>query len=361
MKLMACVLAAMVAVAGCAGDDDGEGDVASVGQEVGAAVKWQNLGSRRVDGSRDRDVIVIGAEEGSFTSIKINVQASALLMTDVKIVFGNDEVFRPDVSWFFDENTSTHAIDLPGQARFIKRIEFKYGNLPGGGAARVQVLGKATSTPPWQSFGEREVDGAVDHDRILVGADEGKVTALKFRVEDSSLLMFDIKVTFGNGEVFSPPTKLVFDENSASRVLDLPGGARNVKRVDFRYGNLPGGGKASVRLSGKTVTPPPWQSLGERQVDGRNDRDRIVVGKDEGKFKALNIRVEDSALVMFDVKVTFENGSSFSPPTSLVFAEDSKSRVIDLPGEARFIKRVDFKYGNLPTGGDARVQLLGKQ
>ena len=33
--------------------------------------------------------------------------------------------------------------------------------------------------------------------------------------------------------------------------LALPGGARAIKRVDFRYGNLPGGGKAQLELWGK--------------------------------------------------------------------------------------------------------------
>jgi hypothetical protein len=33
-------------------------------------------------------------------------------------------------------------------------------------------------------------------------------------------------------------------------VIDLPGGARVIRRVEFRYGNLPGGGRARVELWG---------------------------------------------------------------------------------------------------------------
>jgi len=354
-------LVTSVGVVGCAGDAEDTSGTSSAAAELNAAASWQTLGAREVNGQRDSDTIVVGADEGTFTSIKVRVQGSALLMRDIKVVFGNGETFSPNVSWVFDENTATRTIDLPGNARNIARVEFKYGNLPGGGNASIQLLGKGSAPPSWQGLGARQVDGRLDTDRIIVGADQGKMTAIKLRVEDSSLVMFDVKVTFGNGETFSPNTRFVFDENSASRVIDLPGDARFIQRVDFKYGNLPGGGKARIELSGKAAAPPPWQNLGQREVDGRVDGDRIVVGTDEGKFRSIQIRVEDSALVMFGVKVTFGNGETFSPNTRFVFAEDTTTRVIDLPGDARFIKRVDFEYGNLPTGGDATIQLWGKR
>jgi hypothetical protein len=34
------------------------------------------------------------------------------------------------------------VIDFPGGDRVVKSIELKYKNLPGGGAAKVQVWGK---------------------------------------------------------------------------------------------------------------------------------------------------------------------------------------------------------------------------
>jgi hypothetical protein len=103
-----------------------------------------------------------------------------------------------------------------------------------------------------------------------------------------------------------------------------------------------------------------WEKLGERWVDGKVDRDTIAVGRAEGKFTAIQIKVEQSALEMFDVVVTFGDGSTWSPPTRLTFSKDSSSRVIDLPGDKRIIKKVDFKYGNLPGGGRAQVELWGR-
>jgi hypothetical protein len=103
-----------------------------------------------------------------------------------------------------------------------------------------------------------------------------------------------------------------------------------------------------------------WERLGEREVNGGVDYDTIQVGAREGRFRKIMLVVEDSAVEMFGMTVHFGDGSDFSPPTRLVFAKDSRSHTIDLPGDQRVITRVDFKYGNLAGGGNAHVELWGR-
>ncbi|HET6149978.1 MAG TPA: hypothetical protein VFH68_20730 [Polyangia bacterium] len=100
-----------------------------------------------------------------------------------------------------------------------------------------------------------------------------------------------------------------------------------------------------------------WTKLGERWVDGVRDRDVITVGAREGRYRRIMIVVEHSALEMFDVVVTFGDGTRFSPPTRHVFSADTRSHVIDLPGNDRVIRTVEFRYGNLPGGGRAQAEL----
>lgn len=104
-----------------------------------------------------------------------------------------------------------------------------------------------------------------------------------------------------------------------------------------------------------------WEKLGERVVNGAQDRDVIHVGRAEGVFTTIEVRVDGSALVMEDIRVVFGNGEVFEPKTRLVFSKDTRSRAIDLPGNRRIIKRVEFKYGNLPGGGRAHVELFGRE
>ncbi|HSO33196.1 MAG TPA: hypothetical protein VLT33_11770 [Labilithrix sp.] len=103
-----------------------------------------------------------------------------------------------------------------------------------------------------------------------------------------------------------------------------------------------------------------WEKLGERTVDGKNDKDTIAVGREDGKLKEILLKVEGSSLELHDVLVTFADGSTFSPPTRLTFGGGTTSRVIDLPGARRTVTKIELRYGNLPGGGRARMEVLGR-
>jgi hypothetical protein len=112
-----------------------------------------------------------------------------------------------------------------------------------------------------------------------------------------------------------------------------------------------------VRRERAVVSRADWTKLGERWVEGTHDRDVISVGARDGRFRRIMLVVEHSALEMFDVVVTFGDGSRFSPPTRHVFSPETRSSVIDLPGADRVIRSVEFRYGNLPGGGKAQLEL----
>jgi len=119
--------------------------------------------------------------------------------------------------------------------------------------------------------------------------------------------------------------------------------------------------------SAQPAPPPParpdttgWRKLGDAWVNGRVDRDSIHVGRDDGRFARIMLVVTDSDLELRDLVVHFGNGQRWSPGMRHAFREGSRSRAIDLPGNVRFIKRVELVYGNLPGGGRARVELWGQ-
>jgi len=132
--------------------------------------------------------------------------------------------------------------------------------------------------------------------------------------------------------------------------LGCGGGRRGERRQEVR----------DDRRDRRVEAMTGWNKLGERWVDGAADHDTILVTAAEGRFRQIQIVVEHSALEMWGLKVTFGNGTTFEPDTRLVFGKDSASRVIDLPGEARFIRQVEFMYGNLPGGGKAQIELWAK-
>ena len=103
-----------------------------------------------------------------------------------------------------------------------------------------------------------------------------------------------------------------------------------------------------------------WTLLGERAVDGRIDHDRIAVGRAGGPFKKATIVVLDSDLDLVDFAVGFGKGAPYHPELKAFFREGTRTRALDLPGDKRVIKYIDFTYRNLPGGGRARVQVWAK-
>jgi len=100
-----------------------------------------------------------------------------------------------------------------------------------------------------------------------------------------------------------------------------------------------------------------WVKLGERSVDGIRDRDVITVGAREGTYRRIMIVVERDPLEMFDVVVTFGDGTQFAPHTRAIFNPETRSHVIDLPGGRRVIRSVEFHYGNVAGGRHALAEL----
>jgi len=100
---------------------------------------WTMLGERWVDGGHDRDVISVGAREGTYRRAMIVVEHSALEMFEVVFTFGDGTQFAPRTRHVFSADTRSHVIDFPGSDRVIRSVEFRYGNLPGGGRAQAQL------------------------------------------------------------------------------------------------------------------------------------------------------------------------------------------------------------------------------
>ncbi|HEX7842483.1 MAG TPA: hypothetical protein VF469_33650 [Kofleriaceae bacterium] len=238
-----------------------------VGTGVARAERWDSkgwvkLGEREVNGRVDHDRIEVGRHDGKFAKLTLYVESSDLELLDFEITFGNKERFHPEVRHFFKEGSRTRVIDLPGDERVIKSIDLRYRNLPGGGRARVEVWGwkaedSARPAPfswdskGWVMLGERTVNGQVDHDRIEVGRHEGKFAKLTLVVQGSDLELIDFEIKFGKGPPWHPDLKHFFKEGQRTRVIDFPGDERTIRFVDFRYRNLPGGGRAKVQVWAK--------------------------------------------------------------------------------------------------------------
>jgi hypothetical protein len=101
-------------------------------------------------------------------------------------------------------------------------------------------------------LGERTVDFHADHDVIAVGSYEGWFKSIGFWVEKNNIEMFDLVVTYGNGEREKLGTRLIFDAGTRSRMIALEGGKRRIKSIAFTFKTVGSwfGGRARVVVFG---------------------------------------------------------------------------------------------------------------
>ena len=99
----------------------------------------------------------------------------------------------------------------------------------------VGVLAAPAFAADWRKLGTREVTDRIDHDRIVVGADEGRFTKLQLRASRSPVRVRRVVIVFGDGHKQIIKRNFVIRKGDKSPVLDLDGGKRIIKRVEFTY------------------------------------------------------------------------------------------------------------------------------
>ena len=103
-----------------------------------------------------------------------------------------------------------------------------------------------------------------------------------------------------------------------------------------------------------------WVVLGRKTVALGTDRDEIWVGSDEGKFKAIKLRVLDTGVEFDRVLVVFRTGRTVEASIREFIPAGGETRVLDLPGRDRVIKKVIMHYTTRPGTLDrAEVEVWG--
>lgn len=105
--------------------------------------KWEKLGSRKVNFGIEKDVIAIGAHEGAFTKLKIQVTGGDLDLKSMVVHFKNGDKKDIGLKHNFTKGSSSRVIDLPGNKRLIQKISFVYDtNNRSNKRATVHVYGR---------------------------------------------------------------------------------------------------------------------------------------------------------------------------------------------------------------------------
>jgi hypothetical protein len=103
-----------------------------------------------------------------------------------------------------------------------------------------------------------------------------------------------------------------------------------------------------------------WHKIGEMTASFKVDRDAItVMGADH--FKAIKLKVTDASIHIYDLEIYYENDNKEDIQVRQDLKRGEETRVIDLKGTDRALKKVVFIYKSIPNSKDekAHVELYG--
>jgi len=105
-----------------------------------------------------------------------------------------------------------------------------------------------------------------------------------------------------------------------------------------------------------------WKVLGSAKVHGHADHDEIWVTGMEGDFKAVKLMVENEGIEFNRVVLHFANGTKQELNIRRFIPAGGETKVLDLNGDDRVIKKVDFYYESKASSKTkAKVVLYGKR
>jgi len=110
-----------------------------------------------------------------------------------------------------------------------------------------------------------------------------------------------------------------------------------------------------------TAQAANWIYLGQSHVDGQHDHDNIEVGKAAGRYRFLQIRVNNAPIEFDHIVVHYGDGEPQSIPVRFVIRAGQRSRAIELQGD-RYVRSFELWYGKArPNSARPELSLFGQR
>src|SRR5262245_45821075 len=166
----------------------------------------------------------------------------------------------------------------------------------------------------WVLLGQTTVDGQRDRDTISIGRSEGTFRSIQLRVAGAPVEFQRVVVRFANGTREEVEDRDYIQAGGQTRAIDLRSNDRVISSVEFLYSKARWRSCAlhTVSFYVDTSTPRPYTlSLHDAlPIYGQRDRDTISIGRSEGTFRSIQLRVAGAPVEFQRVVVRFANGTS---------------------------------------------------
>ena len=116
-------------------------------------------------------------------------------------------------------------------------------------------------------------------------------------------------------------------------------------------------GKANAQTPAIMVSDKQgWHEIAEKTVDFQKESDEIIVmGAD--RFASIKFKVEDAPIYLTSLEIFYESGDNQKVDVNMPIQLKGESRVIDLNGGERNLKKIVFVYRTLPNRKDKKAEI----
>lgn len=273
-------------------------------------------------------------------------------------------------------------------------------------AAIVMALSPASAqrrsgSDQWVKLGDQTVGFGTDRDVIEVGREDGRFRAVKLIIRRNDVFLRDLRVTYRNGEAEDLAVNQRIRAGGETGALQLsPGrrgdGARVIQRIDLVYQSRPGfRGEAIAELWGLRAedgwgggppvadgrddqrwgrdrdpgpptqriyageVPRGWVLFGSQTVGFQGERDVIRLGRDQGRFGRVALRVLKNDIVLREVAINYAGGEKQRIPVNAEIYANGVTQPIDIR-DGR-IETIELFYQARPNfRGQAVVEVYGE-
>lgn len=215
----------------------------------------------------------------------------------------------------------------------------------------------------WELLGTVTQEQRVERQVIDVGRREGRFGRIGISVLDNDADVLDLKIVYGNGETEDVRVRENFRAGSRSRPIDIGGGRdRFIRQIEVTYKAR---GPVRIEVYGQQQQRRErWEELGCARIGFLDGKDEIRVGRREGRFEAIKLKVENQSVRLRAMRIYYADGEREDLNVGAIVPAGAETRPLDLGGgrRGRGIDRVELYYlPQLSLGGrKANVCLLGR-
>jgi len=216
------------------------------------------IGTINYEARPERDVINLRRGDGALRALRLEVRQSDVEIRDLRIAYDDGAIDTIRVNQLVRAGGSTRLFDVDSRRREVRSVTVNY--LPQAGPARITLFGvpgtpgpgpgPGPGTADWTRLGCKDVRFLVDRDTLKVNR-EGRFGALRLKVRNAAVEMFNLRVAYLSGVKQDVPVRELIPPGGTTRPIELLGRERGIDKIEMIYRSIPTNkGSAEVCIDG---------------------------------------------------------------------------------------------------------------